>query len=50
MSEKDGFPFYMEKEMAEQPRVIARMLEKKNNGRPAGLFRGTGAGFPAYVV
>lgn len=29
MSEKDGFPFYMEKEMAEQPRVIARMLEEK---------------------
>lgn len=29
MSEKDGFPFYMEKEMAEQPRVIACMLEEK---------------------
>lgn len=29
MSEKGGFPFYMEKEMAEQPRVIARMLEEK---------------------
>lgn len=29
MSEKDGFPFYMEKEMAEQPRVIARMIAEK---------------------
>lgn len=29
MSGKDGFPFYMEKEMTEQPRVIARMLEEK---------------------
>ena len=26
---KNGYPFYMEKEMAEQPRVIARMLEEK---------------------
>ena len=29
MSEKGGFPFYMEKEMAEQPKVIADMLEEK---------------------
>lgn len=29
MSEKGGFPFYMEKEMTEQPKVIADMLEEK---------------------
>ena len=29
VSEKGGFPFYMEKEMHEQPEVIRRMLESK---------------------